>query len=98
MDFDGQPVVFEYERDFSDAFFNILQLLTLYGIAYGRIDYQVAGPDLDKQVPVVLESLTAGASYSWRVRVKYGTDKAWSEWSSPVEFTFGLPKVESDPF
>lgn len=43
-------------------------------------------------------SLTDGASYSWRVRVKYGEDRAWSPWSSPLELTFGLPKVESDQF
>ena len=34
------------------------------------------------------------ATYSWRVRVKYGADKAWSEWSTPKTFTFGelVPK------
>ncbi len=42
--------------------------------------------------------LTSGAGYAWRVRVKYGTDKAWSAWSAPMTFTFGMPKVESEPF
>jgi hypothetical protein len=42
--------------------------------------------------------LTDGAGYAWRVRVKYGTDKTWSAWSDPMSFTFGMPKVESDPF
>ena len=42
--------------------------------------------------------LRDGASYEWRVRVKYGTDSAWSAWSEPMSFTFGMPKVESDSF
>ena len=39
-------------------------------------------------------SLTRGATYSWRVRVRYVSDSGWSEWSTPKTFTFGqlVPK------
>jgi hypothetical protein len=43
-------------------------------------------------------SLTDGGTYSWRVRVKYAGDKAWSAWSTPQAFTHGVAKVEADPF
>ena len=43
-------------------------------------------------------SLTQGATYSWRVRAKYGTDKAWSEWSTPQTFTFGHSRITPKGF
>lgn len=44
------------------------------------------------------KSLTQGATYSWRVRVKYEGSKTWSAWSTPQTFTYAAPKVEADPF
>jgi cell wall-associated NlpC family hydrolase len=35
-------------------------------------------------------SLTYGSAYSWRVRVKYGEDKAWSTWSTPQVFALSF--------
>jgi NlpC/P60 family protein len=33
-------------------------------------------------------SLTTGGTYAWRVRAKFGADKAWSAWSTPQSFSY----------
>jgi cell wall-associated NlpC family hydrolase len=38
------------------------------------------------------DALGDGA-YEWRVRVKYGTDTAWSPWSTPASLTVGVPAL-----
>jgi cell wall-associated NlpC family hydrolase len=42
-------------------------------------------------------SLTSGGSYSWRVRVKYGTDKTWSAWSAASAFALAVPARSDVP-
>jgi hypothetical protein len=43
-------------------------------------------------------SLISGATYAWRVRVRYATEQTWSAWSTPQAFTIGLLKVEDDQY
>ena len=43
-----------------------------------------AGHEMQWAVPAA--AITSNGTYSWRVRVRYGTDKAWSSWSTPQSF------------
>jgi hypothetical protein len=51
-----------------------------------------AGRDTAWQVPDGV--LAGGEPYSWQVRVRYGRDGAWSEWSAPAAFSYS---EEPDP-